>query len=174
MKLAITFGSFNPPTMADRALLDALAGYHGHDTECIALTDTRFDDQHPMGVLEKHEALHAIASKNVQIRMDYEFILKFIADRGGEYDQIVYLVPSNFDMKPAKLKKLLGGQTTTPVIIERVDVGDTDTQKFEMLAGLHGQDYELFCNNYGGSTHDVIRIFNNLKERVIWKNAKTN
>lgn len=168
MKLVITYGSFNPPTKADALLFDYIATKHHVDTDVIILTDTRFDTQHPMGVLEKSQVLNQLRSKNTQVRMDYNHLLGFLEMESSKYESILIVHDSSWPKSAFK-----ACTARAPVEFELFDGTDPETEKGNILIALHGGDYDLFCQNYGGPTHDTAHVFNNLKNRVIWTNAET-
>lgn len=166
MKLAMVWGSYNPPTKGDRILFDALAKHAGHDTDCMLITDTFFSTDHPVGVLEKSEILHGMISAYVKVYMDFPSYPDFFKSIEGKYDEITFLIDTKQDIN--KVKKALAAWTKTPVVVQAVDCGDPYDEKALLIGALRLHDFELFKDNYGGPEISLIHIWNTLKDRVIW------
>lgn len=163
MKLVLTYGDFNPPTMSDGRLFQALADYTGVDTEVIVMTNDQFDKRHPMGVLERQEVIGCMLPRGVELRMDYHHAIVFVKENSERYESITYVGPAN---TPKSVEGALKKASKCPVSVVRVDTGDAEREWNGIFIALHGEDFDEFCKYYGGDVTTRVEFFNKLKDRV--------
>jgi hypothetical protein len=163
MKLAIVFGSFNPPSKCDRILFDALAERADGETECVILTDDQFDAKHPMGVLEKQEVLGLMLTHPVTLRMDYGHMIEFLEAESHKYDSIEFVCDRN--ITPAAVK-VVKKYSAVPVTVSKIDMGNADDAHWGMMVALHSGEFDLFGKYYGGDQTTMEEMFTKMKERI--------
>lgn len=163
MKLVLTYGDFNPPTMCDGRLFAALADFTGHDTEVLVLTNDVFDKRHPMGVLERQEVISCMLPRDVKLRMDFYHAVVFVRDNADKYESITYVGSEN---TPKAVEGALKKVAKCPVNVVRVDVGDVERDWNGVFIALINEDFDEFCKYYGGDDTTKVEFFNKLKDRV--------
>lgn len=167
MKLVFAFGHFSPPSICDAVLIQSLGEYRAHDTKVMLLTDDQFDRMNLMGILEKQEAIAGLLPRDVELRMDVDWVPNFLENESTDYESITVLYDS---MLPSAALKVMKKSSKVPIEFVQIDVGDADEAYNQIRYALYGGDFDLFCKYYGGNTNTRVEYFNNMKDRTKCQN----
>lgn len=163
MKLVFAFGHFSPPSICDSVLIQSLGEYRAHDTKVMLLTDDQFDRMNLMGILEKQEAIAGLLPRDVELRMDVDWVPNFLENESSDYESITVLYDA---MLPKSALRVMKKSSKVPIEFVQINVGDADEAYNQLRYALYGGDFELFCKYYGGNTNTRVEYFNNMKDRT--------